>query len=311
MNTPLNALPEAPADARGDARAALPATRPMYWSVLRELWESRSITIAPVAVAVFVLVGFVISMVSGLASMRAVWALDPGKRLGSVALPYNVAAAFLMLTAFIVGGFYCLEALHGERRDRSILFWKSLPVSDRTTVLSKASIPLVVLPLFTFALIVATQMAMLLLSTALLLGNGAGIAMLWARLPLLRMWLGLLYALAAMALWQAPVYAWFLFVSGWARRAPFLWAVLPSVTINVVEKIAFNTSHVAALLNDRMLGWVTRAFAPQARTGIPIDPLTQLTPATFIAAPGLWIGLAVAAILLAATVKLRRFREPF
>jgi ABC-2 type transport system permease protein len=216
-----------------------------------------------------------------------------------------------MLTAFIVGGFYCLEALHGERRDRSILFWKSLPVSDRTTVLSKASIPLVVLPLFTFALIVATQMAMLLLSTALLLGNGPGIAMLWARLPLLRMWLGLLYALAAMALWQAPVYAWFLFVSGWARRAPFLWAVLPSVTINVVEKIAFNTSHVAALLNDRMLGWVTRAFAPQARTGIPIDPLTQLTPAVFLAAPGLWIGLAIAAILLAATVKLRRFREPF
>ena len=51
-----------------------------------------------------------------------------------------------MFTTFIVGVFYCLDALHGERRDRSILFWKSLPVSDLTTVLSKASIPLVVLP---------------------------------------------------------------------------------------------------------------------------------------------------------------------
>ena len=75
----------------------------------------------------------------------------------------------IMFTAFIVGVFYCLDALHGERRDRSILFWKSLPVSDLTTVLSKAIIPLVVLPLLTFAIIIATQLIMLLMSTAVLL----------------------------------------------------------------------------------------------------------------------------------------------
>jgi ABC-2 type transport system permease protein len=282
----------------------------MYWSVLRELWENRSITIAPLAVAAFVVLGFLISMIRVPAKMRAVWALDPAKQLGSVAMPYNVAAAFLLVTAFIVGGFYCLDALHGERRDRSILFWKSLPVSDLTTVLSKASIALLVLPLVTFAVILATQMIMLLLSTAVLLGNGPGIAMLWARLPLFRMSLGLLYALAAIALWHAPIYAWLLFISGWARRAPFLWAVLPPVAITVVERIAFNTSHVSSLLNDRLFGCVARAFAPQARRGIPIDPLTQLTPGTFLTTPGLWIGLAFAAIFLAATVRLRRYREP-
>ena len=73
-------------------------------------------------------------------------------------MPYSHAAMLLMVTAFIVGVFYCLDALHGERRDRSILFWKSLPVSDLTTVLSKASIPLVVLPLLVFAITVATQL---------------------------------------------------------------------------------------------------------------------------------------------------------
>ena len=77
-----------------------------------------------------------------------------------------------MAAAFIVAIFYCLDALHGERRDRSILFWKSLPVSDLTTVLSKASIPLVVIPLLTFAITVVTQFIMLLLSTAVLLGSG-------------------------------------------------------------------------------------------------------------------------------------------
>ena len=312
MKTPSNAVPESPVDARGvaPAPAAASATRPMYWSVLRELWENRSITIAPLAVAAFVLLGFLISTVRVPARMRAVWALDPAKRLGSVALPYNVAAAFLILTAFVVAVFYCLEALHSERRDRSILFWKSLPVSDLTTVLSKASIPLLVLPLLTFAVIFATQTIMLLLSSAMLLGNGPSIAMLWARLPLFRMSLGLLYALAAMALWLAPLYAWLLLVSGWARRAPFLWAFLPQVAISVVERIAFNTSYVESFMNDRLLGWVTRAFLPQARRGIPADPLTQLTPEIFLGAPGLWIGLAFAAIFLAAAVRLRRYREP-
>jgi ABC-2 type transport system permease protein len=144
----------------------------------------------------------------------------------------------------------------------------------------------------------------------MLLGNGPSIAMLWARLPLFRMSMGLLYALAAMALWLAPFYAWLLLVSGWARRAPFLWAFLPQVAISVVERIAFNTSYVESFMNDRLLGWVTRAFLPQARHGIPADPLTQLTPEIFLSAPGLWIGLAFAAIFLAAAVRLRRYREP-
>ena len=70
-----------------------------------------------------------------------------------------------MLTGIVVSVFYCLDALHGERRDRSILFWKSLPVSDLTTVLAKASIPLVILPLLTFAITVAMQWIMLLISS--------------------------------------------------------------------------------------------------------------------------------------------------
>ena len=82
-------------------------------------------------------------------------------------LPYDIAAMMLIFTAFIVGVFYCLDALHGERRDRSILFWKSLPVSDLTTLLSKATIPLIVLPLVTFAIIVATQVVMLLWTSVL------------------------------------------------------------------------------------------------------------------------------------------------
>src|SRR5437870_2194087 len=144
-------------------------TRPFYWSVKRELWENRSIYIAPLIVAAVVLFGFLVST-GGLPERRqAVLLLDPAKARAAIDTPYNVAAIMLIFTAFIVGVFYCLDALHGERRDQSILFWKSLPVSDLTTLLSKATIPLVALPLATFAIIVSTQLVMLFWTRLLLI----------------------------------------------------------------------------------------------------------------------------------------------
>ena len=149
-------------ESQGPARLRRSPTRPFYWSVRRELWENRSIYLAPLIVAGVVLFGFVISAFGLPRRRRDALLLDPAQQRAAIEKPYDVAAMMIMFTAFIVGVFYCLDALHGERRDRSILFWKSLPVSDLTTVLSKAIIPLVVLPLLTFAIIVATQLIMLL-----------------------------------------------------------------------------------------------------------------------------------------------------
>jgi len=220
--------------------------------------------------------------------------------------PFNFAALLIMGTTLIVAVFYCLDALHGERRDRSILFWKSLPVSDLTTVLSKASIPLVVLPLLTFAIIVATQWIMLLLSSAVLLGSGLSVATLWRQLPWLQMSLMLLYHLLAVhALYYAPIYGWLLLVSGWARRAAFLWAGLPLVAICVVEKIAFNTSHFAAMLGHIISGGT--AGAASKGDGMSMGALTA---GHALSAPSFWAGLAFTAACLAAAVRLRRNREP-
>src|SRR5262249_23028663 len=132
-------------------------TRPFYWSVWRELWEDRSIYVAPTLVAVVVLFGFLVSPI-WLAGRRRPRVLHPLKARAAIEAPYDMAAIMLILTAFIVGVFYCLDALYGERRDRSILFWKSLPVSDLTTLLSKATIPLIILPVVTFAIVIATQL---------------------------------------------------------------------------------------------------------------------------------------------------------
>src|SRR5437773_778592 len=222
------------------------ATRPLHWSVWRELWENRSIYIAPLAVAVVVLFGFMISTYGMPERRRGVLLMDPAKQRALIGEPYDAAAMMLIFTVFIVGLFYCLDALYGERRDRSILFWKSLPVSDRTAVLSKMSIPLVVLPLIAFVLSVITQLFMLFFSTTILLGSGLSPARLWAEFHFLEGVLIMLYGLTVHVLWFAPIYAWLLLLSAWARRAPFLWFVLPIFAGGTLEKIAFNTSYFTA-----------------------------------------------------------------
>jgi ABC-2 type transport system permease protein len=214
------------------------------------------------------------------------------------------------LTGFSVAVFYCLDALHGERRDRSILFWKSLPVSDFITVLSKASIPLVVLPIIVYTIIVAVQFIMLLWSSLVLLGSGPSLGALWDQVPLFQTSIATFYALVAIALWHAPIYGWLLLISAWARRATFLWAFLPLLAICILEKIATNTSHFADLLKYRVMGWFVRAFVSPQQAGEVFHPLAQLTPGRFLCTPGLWIGLMFAAIFLGVAVRLRRYREP-
>jgi len=264
------------------------------------------------AVAGVYMLGFLISLFWLPRSLRGLEALhDATPQPIALAMPYSHAAMLIMVVGFLVGIFYSLDALHGERRERSILFWKSLPVSDLTTVLSKASIPLVILPVVVFAITVTVQLIMLLVSGAVLLLSGAGAATPWHP-PLFEMELVLLYSLIVLALWHAPLYMWLLLVSGWPRRATFLWAVLPPMALAALEFIAFHTSYLGSLLRDRLYGFAAAAFDLKDKAGAFIDPhfipLAQLAPGRFFSSPSLWIGLVVAAIFFYAAVRLRRYQ---
>ena len=310
MNTQSNTVPESSSDSQAITSAAMSPTRPLYWSVRRELWENRSIYIAPLIVAAFQVIGFAISTI-GLADRRqAVLLLDPAHQRAAIEQPYDLAAMMMIFIVFIVGVFYCLDALHGERRDRSILFWKSLPVSDLTTVLSKVTIPLVVLPLVSFAITVCVQLIMLLETSVVLIFHGMSPATTWANVPVFQNWLVLLYGLVALALWHAPIYGWLLLVSGWARRATFLWAVLPVIAIQIFEKITFGTSYFGSFVKHRLFGFAPDAFDFQGRGHPTISSLAQLTPERYLSSPSLWIGLLFAAAFLAAAIRLRRYRGP-
>jgi ABC-2 type transport system permease protein len=311
-------MAEAPLEAPADPAPVLSPTRPFYWSVRRELWEHRSLQIAPLAMAALIFVGFLLSCIGMPDRRRVVLTLDPVRQAAEVAPAYDMAAVVIILTSLLVGMTYCLAALQNERRDRSILFWKSLPVSDLTTVLSKVFVPFVVLPVIATAVILATQVAMLIWSGLILLLHGINPV---TPLPLPQMTVVLLYGLVTMTLWYAPVYGWLLLVSGWARRGAFLWALLPPLALCLLEKLAFNSTHLLMLLGDRLSGGYSHAFVSHAHVAgthmagkgpprVPLVGLSQLDPGKFLAAPGLWIGLVLAAACIAGAVWLRRRREP-
>src|SRR5262249_51750179 len=201
------------------------AWRQFSWSVRREIWENRSIYLVPLGVGVLIVIATAINVMQ-MAPRLHTAPLDPVQQHPAVEAPFIFASLLLMFSTMVVSVFYSVDALYGERRDRSVMFWKSMPVSDTITVLAKLSIPMLVLPLLTFAVTFATQFFMLLLG---LMGAGTR---LWAHLGLLQMWWGEFFHLVAFhGIWWAPFWGWFLLASAWARRAPLLWSTLPPLAI--------------------------------------------------------------------------------
>ena len=291
-----------------EARAVSAAQR-FYWSLRREFWENRYIYVAPLVIAAAFLLALISVAARHLPDMHALASLDPMKQMEKLMQPYDIAAGLILATSIIVAAFYSVEALYGERRDRSILFWKSLPVSDHTTVLAKASIAVVIVPLIGFAVTVGTDFIILLLSSVLLAGKGQSVALLWAQLPFLRMLELLLYhLLTAHVLWAAPLFGWILLVSAWAPRAPFVWAFLPPVAIVYLERITLSTRHFLDYLQYRFMGNGMEAIS--APDTFPIGPGTHPTPLLFLTSAGLWAGLAITAVFLFAAARLRRSRGP-
>lgn len=298
MNTPSQAMNQ-----HFDSQAAAPAlireTRPLYWSICRELWEYRSIYIAPLAVAAVSLFAFLIATIG-----RAMAAAKPEQRLAVLAQPYEFAAGLPMLAAMLIGAYYCLDTFASERRDRSILFWKSLPVSDLTTVLAKGTVMFVVLPLIVCALMVALEVVMVLLSTLIVAGSGLSTATFWAQVTPFQMLIGLLYhTITVHVLWHAPFYGWMMLVSSWARRAAILWAALPPLAVGLFEMIAFHTTYFGHFMLYRLSG-------PDTMSSDPFSPMAVHSSGHFLMMPGLWIGLLFTALCLWGAARLRRSHGP-
>ena len=300
-------LPQAAAPTR-----RLPWMRLFGWSLRRELWEHRSVWIAPLAVtgfcvALHLLMALTISDAERIAALAAPAGGNSFQRL------YATLNLVILLGSFLVGLVYSVDALQSERRDRSILFWKSLPVSDRVAVAAKAFVPMVWLPLQALALAVVANLVMVGLQSLVWPLRGFDPGELWARLDLPLLWSLLAAPLPFMMLWNAPLYAWLLLVSAWSRRAAALMAAAPLVAVLIVEHTALHRTGAHWIVEKRLAGAILEPYARLPHHGDDvtwISSLAEIQLARLYTLPGLWIGVAFAALFLFFAVRLRRARAP-
>ena len=232
------------------------------------------------------------------------------KRVSLLVIVYAAVSAVMFMVLGVIGTFYALDALYADRRDRSVLFWKSLPLSDTETVLSKFCVASVVIPLIAAAAAIAGQ---LIVATggSIKLGLTGGAAG-WMWMPEVLgggAFAAVLLAIVC-ALWYAPVTAYLLLASAWAPKSPFLWAGLPPIALAMIEKIAFGSDHVNGFLKDRMLAPIKMLFDDERVGDAPVQAMDIAGNISgLLASPGMLLGLVVAAALLAGVVWVRRYRD--
>jgi ABC-2 type transport system permease protein len=302
--------------------------------VRRELWEHRAITLVPIAFgALFVLVNLLaalgvvkVQIDAGEMDLTGLFSsLDVQKAGALVQLGLAMVAISLNTVMMFVTVFYLLDCLYAERKDRSILFWKSLPVSDTRIVGSKLLTATVAVPAVTLAVFVAVSVCMYVITGLTVQFAGSSHVLGSGPAALVEVTLAHAYALAVQTLWYLPIFGWLLLVSAWSRRAVLLWAVLPPVAINVIERLVFGTRHFAELLRERLIGIYPLAFTDDparqqliwqyedqhANVDLQFSEglLRLLDPGKLLADPGLWAGIIVAALFFAAAVWMRRYRD--
>jgi ABC-2 type transport system permease protein len=293
--------------------------KPLTIQIRREFWEHRALWVAPVAVALALLV---LVAVFGhhpeLVHMK-LESGEPPPMLDIILFGWGFA---LYLTVAILVSIYLLDCLYSERRDRSILFWKSLPVSDRRTVLVKFLVGFVIVPLATFVLAAVTSAVA---TGLLLLRNPAdyqGATPLWDTLSWLRLEGLMLYGLVAALLWYAPYATYLMLASAWARRWPSAWAIMPPILLALFEHMAFGTHYFARFAqrsSTELLGLLFRSngdpnFGETAGTqhgpsGVSRMLTQHVDPSGLLASPELWLGLVAAALMLALAIRVRRYRD--
>ncbi len=284
------------------------------WLIRREFWENRAIWLIPAVIGALMIMaslfgGYRLFGGVDLATLRAV---VQGGALDGMIL---IAATFFIVMS-IYSTWYLLDCLYADRRDRSILFWKSLPISDTATVLCKLGTALIVIPLVYFlAADLTTLIVAFIISVraSSYIGSALWRGDLWLQLQAL--WL---YFIITTAIWYLPVAAWLLVISAWAKRAVMLWSIFPPLALILAERLFLGTHVVAAALQRRIGDYMSVAFSGDTdRTAwvtTTIDDSTIQAPVSiwrfidaggFFTNPQTWIGAAIGAALVAVAIQLR------
>ena len=321
---------------------------PFAWLLKREYWESRrGFLWAQVSAAGVILVITILGIIAG-EVFRARMEGDTSVHMGGVNLNAMLQNAVSHNTAQLVGAldmtllsfgfiasvvlffvvfFYLLGSLYDDRRDRSILFWKSLPISDTGTVLSKVVAAVIIAPLIATVVVLAGYLCMQIVVSVWFLAHGVNpFGLLWGHWQPLSVWLHLLVMIPVNAIWALPTVGWLLLWSAAARSKPFLWAVVIPIVAGVLNLWIglLGLPHIdaqffwgdlvgRALLSVVPASWV--APSELATHGINFVQGDQLAAISYsamgraFALPQMWIGAIVGVALIAAAIWFRRWRD--
>jgi ABC-2 type transport system permease protein len=287
-----------------------------HWLVRREFWENRAIWMIPAALGALLVLaalfgGYQVVGALDLAAVRSV--VQAGALDGMII----IVVMFFVVMA-IYSSWYLLDCLYADRKDRSILFWKSMPISDTATVASKLGIALILIPLvyFAFADLTTLLMAFIIsVRASASIGSSLWRGDLWLQIQAL--WL---YLIVTTAIWYLPVAGWLLVVSAWAKRAVILWSLLPPLALVLAERVFLGTHVIWDQLAARLGlgGYASHAFqytpgaANWTTTEIghdtihtPVSVYRFLNAGGFLSSPETWIGAAVGVALIVGAIQLR------
>jgi ABC-2 type transport system permease protein len=303
--------------ARPPARTGTPQT--LVTLIRREFWEHRVLWLAPLIVAVL------LALLAALGhgdidyggGLRAVDdRLTADQRVALFTIVQWALSVPLYVVMLFCVSWYLLDTLYAERKDRSILFWKSLPVSDGLTVVAKLLTALVAAPLVVFVLALAAHLVLFVIFKARVAVGGLPAVLTWSTYEWLRTELVMLVLLFFGALWYAPIAAAMLLASVWARPNPFLWAFLVPIVAPILERIALGTHYLRDFIAYRAFDiWGTLALPHNQiisrHYGMhPVGTLLgDLNYRAALTDLDLWLGVAAAAALVYAAVRIRRYRD--
>ena len=164
---------------------------------------------------------------------------------------YTGVSVIWFFSLWIVVFFYLLGALYDDRKDRSVLFWKSMPVSDWLTVVSKLGAGLVLAPAIYFAFTILAHLLLALAATIAGLGQDIDVwTVIWSPANLVSRWISFVGLYGLTLLWCLPFFAWLLLVSSWAKTAPFAWAVGVPIVLVISEGMLTNTSYIGTFISE-------------------------------------------------------------
>lgn len=295
--------------------------------IKREIWEHRSLYFTPAVVGlVLILTGLTgLVFASGYQEIVDIFIVGAQNLAGEAERRAAMAAVLIGNTIpFLFAGailtiFYALDSLYAERKNKSILFWRSLPITDAETVISKLLTAVLAIPLIAFVVIVVTHLLVLLIAGIFIsIEGGSSLFLVWKSAPIFDFWAGLLIISLLLPIWFSPFIGWFLFVSAWAKRSPLLMAFLPLILVPTLEYWVLRTHLIADAMQTRFeqlpmfkdidpeIFFNERELIASADA---VSLISVIDIGKFLASPAMWAGVIVCGLFMTAAIYVRRYRD--